>query len=122
MNAINSPNVSPQSDLTVTYVLAELLERLERSRVPVDGSQYRAVVAHLMDELAVVAPEAGLRALLDNHPAAAELYENINYLHAGLCRSELDASLAAEQQAKHAITRAMNQAPGRSDHSPLTQP
>ena len=122
MNAIQTPNVPPQNDLTVTHVLAELLERLEHSRVPVDGGQYRTVVAHLVDELGVVEPGTALRALLDNHPAAAELYENINYQHAGLCRSELNAALAAEQQAKNAIVRAMRKATDGPDKSPPTQP
>jgi DNA-directed RNA polymerase specialized sigma24 family protein len=51
-----------------------------------------------------------LGALLDTHPAAAELYENVNYQYAGLCRSALDASLAAEQLAKEALNRAMGKA------------
>jgi hypothetical protein len=52
-----------------------------------------------------------LHALLDSHPAAAEVYENVNYQYAGLCRSPLDPGLAAEQQARQAIARAM-QRPG----------
>lgn len=36
-----------------------------------------------------------------------EVYENMNYQHAGLCRSALDVSLAAEGAAKEAIARAM---------------
>ena len=112
MNATQSH--SRKTDLTVTHVLARLLERLERSAVPVGAEQYRSVVQHLVSELGDVEPGKALGALLDSHPAAAELYENVNYQHAGLCRSQLDASLAAEQQAKQVLDRAMRQAMNRS--------
>ena len=49
-------------------------------------------------------------ALLDAYPAAAELYENVNYRHAGLCRSPLDFALRAELTAKEIIDRAMRRA------------
>jgi hypothetical protein len=106
---------SLKTDLTVTHVLAELLERLERSAVPVGAEQYRSVVQHLVNELGEVAPGTALGALLDTHPAAAELYENVNYQYAGLCRSALDASLAAERQAKEVLDRAMSRAMNRSN-------
>ena len=105
MNAIH-PHPH-KTDLTVTHVLAELLERLEHSAVPVGPEQYRSEVLHLVDELGDVEPGVALGALLDTHPAAAELYENVNYQYAGLCRSELDASLVAELKAKEAIEKAM---------------
>ena len=107
-----------KTDLTVTHVLAAILERLERSAVPVGAEQYRSVVQHLVNELGDVEPGAALGALLDTHPAAAELYENVNYQYAGLCRSALDASLAAEQEAKEVMARAMN----RSNTSPKEDP
>ena len=112
MNA-TKPNAH-KTDLTVTPVLAQLLERLERSAVPVGAEQYRSVVQHLVNELGDVEPGTALGALLDSHPAAAELYENVNYQHAGLCRSALDASLAAELQAKEVLDRAMRSALNRS--------
>lgn len=111
MNA-TQPLPSP-TDLTVTHVLAELLERLEHSAEPVGPEQYRSVAAHLVDALGHVAPGGELGALLDTHPAAAELYENVNYQYAGLCRSPLDRSLDAEQQARQAIARAMRQPPNQ---------
>ncbi|MDB5932434.1 MAG: hypothetical protein JWR60_4141 [Polaromonas sp.] len=109
---------SRKTDLTVTHVLAELLERLECSAVPVGAEQYRSVVQHLATELGDVEPGQALAALLDTHPAAAELYENVNYQYAGLCRSALDASLAAERQAKEVLDRAMRPAPNRSNTLP----
>ena len=109
MNA-TKPN-SSRADLTVIHTLAQLLERLERSAVPVGPEQYRSVVLHLIDEFDDVQADDRLRALLDTHPAAAELYENLNYRHAGLCRSPLDSSLAAEMKAREAIARAKGAPP-----------
>jgi hypothetical protein len=98
---------SPSTSLTVTHVLAELLERLEHSQEPVGPEQYLSVVNHLVEAFDSAPPGAELGALLDTHPAAAELYENMNYQYAGLCRSPLENSLSAEQQARQVIERAM---------------
>ncbi|HVZ43135.1 MAG TPA: hypothetical protein VHA82_04935 [Ramlibacter sp.] len=87
-------------------VLARVLERLERSPVRVDADQYRAVIQHLAGELANVPHDAGLEAVLESFPSAAELYENLNYGHAGLCRSPLESSLAAEVAARGIIASA----------------
>jgi hypothetical protein len=107
MKATNTPAAkTAKSDLAVTQVLAHLLERLDQSRVPVGAEQYRSVVMHLVEEFRDVESGPGLGRLLDHYPAAAELYENLNYQYAGLCRSGLDASLAAEIAAKDAIARA----------------
>lgn len=108
-------NPSPKTDLAVTQVLAQLLERLEHSAVPVGAEQYRSVVEHLVHEFEDVAPGADLGRLLDAYPAASEVYENLNYQHAGLCRSALDASLAAEIGAREAIARAMGSAQTNKD-------
>jgi hypothetical protein len=111
-----------KTDLTVTHVLADLLERLECSAEPVGAEQYRSVVQHLVDELGDIEPGMALGALLDTYPAAAELYENVNYQYAGLCRSALDASLAAEREAKEALNRAMGRATNRSTNQPKEDP
>ena len=58
--------------------------------------------------------DPALHTLLDSYPAASELYENVNYRYAGLCRSPLDWALGAEQQARQAIERAMRQ-PNQGD-------
>ena len=94
---------------TDAALIAQLLERLERSGRP-DADQYRQVVQRLAHELGRVQGPDALDALLSASPAAAELYENLNYEHAGLCRSLLDASLAAELSAREAIARAMRPA------------
>jgi hypothetical protein len=120
MNATKSQ--SPKTSLAVTHVLAELLERLEHSTQPVAAGQYRSVVMHLINEFAEVEPGLALRTLLDTHPAASELYENVNYQHAGLCRSALDAAIAAESQARQAISRAMSRVANPSTIQPKEDP
>ena len=115
---MNATKHARKTDLTVTHVLAELLERLDRSAEPVGAEQYRSVVQHLLSEFGAVEPGKALGELLDSHPAAAELYENANYQHAGLCRSALDASLAAEQQARTIIALAMRRAAPPSNLQP----
>jgi hypothetical protein len=103
---------APKANLMVTHVLAELLERLERSTAPVGAGQYQLVVQRLQAQLLDAQPSYALQALLETHPAAAELYENVNYQHAGLCRSSLDASAAAEQQARAWIAQARQKPSG----------
>ena len=110
---MNHP-LSPQSPArpTVVQTLAHLLERLERSPVPIDPAQYRTVVLHLVQEFGAVKPDGTLDAVLDSYPAAAELYENLQYQHAGLCRSALEFSMNAEMRANDVIDtarRAANQ-------------
>ncbi|MDM0103380.1 hypothetical protein QTH97_00435 [Variovorax sp. J22R24] len=114
MNATHTP--AHKTDLAVTHVLAQLLERLEHSAVPVGAEQYRSVVMHLVNEFRDVEPGAQLGQLLDAYPAAAEVYENMNYQYAGLCRSALDSSLSAEMAAKSAIERAMHGAGPEASH------
>ncbi|HZY17566.1 MAG TPA: hypothetical protein VFE82_03745 [Ramlibacter sp.] len=87
--------------------LVQVLRKLERSRVPVDPEQYRSLVTHIADELRNHPRDAGLEALLTAVPELAELYENLQYEHAGLCRSPLDAAVGAEQAARDAIAAAM---------------
>ena len=103
---------SARAALTNAQILSDLLERLDRSEVPVDAGQYRSVVLHLVHEIGDAGSGAELSVLLDSHPAAAELYENLNYEYAGLCRSSLDSSLAAEKLARAAIERAMRRPAG----------
>jgi hypothetical protein len=43
--------------------------------------------------------------MLTSLPAAAEVWENLHYAHAGLCRRDLDAAMAAETAARLAIAR-----------------
>lgn len=86
-------------------LLAQLLQRLDQSREVVDGAQYRLVAQRLASGLEQADHES-VQALLALSPSAAELYENMQYAHAGLCRSPLDAALAAETAARRAIAAA----------------
>lgn len=91
--------------------MAILLERLERQPRAASAEQYRDVVVRMGQLLAEAEPGDALNALLAVAPATAEIYENQQYAHAGLCRSPLDASLAAEKAAVAAIARAGHKAP-----------
>ncbi len=91
-------------------MLARMLERLDRSSEAVDPLQYRGVVAHLSEVLRTVPHDAALEAVLSASPATAELYENLQYEHAGLCRSPLDTALEAELGARAAIDAARRKA------------
>jgi len=94
------------ADLVVVAALAGLLGRLEGSTVAVSPDQYRDVVVRLSQALEAAAGHAGLPAVLDAHPAATQVYENLQYQHAGLCRSALDSALSAEMRAVAAIDKA----------------
>jgi len=91
-------------------MLARVLERLDRSSEAVDPQQYRGVVEHLSEVLRTAPQDAGLDALLEASPATAELYENLQYQHAGLCRSPLEQALNAELAARSAIDAARRSA------------
>lgn len=99
------PASSPPANLAVATMLSQLLERLEHTAWPFGAEQYRSIVRHLAEELTEVAGDTQLTTLLDAYPAAAELYENLNYRHAGLCRSPLEPALRAELQARQVIDR-----------------
>jgi hypothetical protein len=100
----------------VVLMLASLLERLERMPGPIVARQYRWVAQRLAEELQRSPDDERLRAMLDAMPAAATVWENLHYAHAGLCRQDLDAALAAEQAASRLIAqarRAAGPAPAR---------
>lgn len=91
-------------------MLARMLERLDHSSVAVDPQQYRGVVEHLSEVLRAMPHDAALEAVLDASPATAELYENLQYQHAGLCRSPLETSLNAELAARAVVDAARRSA------------
>ena len=82
--------------------LLERLERLPRGAAP---AQYRDVVLKVQGLLGEAEPGAALDAVLTALPAVAELYENLHYAHAGLCRSPLEAALDAELAAKASLAK-----------------
>jgi hypothetical protein len=100
-------------------VLAGLLERLERRPGRIDADAHRTVVERLGRALAAPElPADALDAVLGAHPAAAQLYENLHYAHAGLLRSPLEAAVAAERQARELLERVARVKPSSSPASP----
>jgi hypothetical protein len=86
--------------------MAGLLERLENQPSSASAEQYRSVARQVAALLAQAEPDEHLNALLAAAPATAELYENLRYSAAGLCRAPLETALNAELAATAAIARA----------------
>jgi hypothetical protein len=91
--------------LLTLFTLAQLLERFDRSST-VDATQYQSIVKKLIVELKRVEHDETLKRLMDVFPSLSELYENLNYEAAGLCRSHLEASIEAEAAARAVMVRA----------------
>jgi hypothetical protein len=91
--------------LETVIALARLLERVESSPARVDADQYRRLVTQLTAALSDDLPAQALDAILAAHPAAAELYENLHYRHAGLSRVSLERSVASERLASRLIAQ-----------------
>lgn len=94
-----------RTNLEILAMLAGLFERIERRADRLDPDQYQALVERLKRALAADLPAEGLEAVLTLHPAVAELYENLNYAQAGLCRSPLGPAISAETAARDALAR-----------------
>jgi len=100
------PEATPFTGAFKTAItLAELLQRVEAVPATIGASQYRALVQHLDALLQRLPPGAGLQRLLDTFPAAAMVYENRQYAHAGLCRAPLEESLNSELAARNLIEK-----------------
>jgi hypothetical protein len=97
---MNTSSVTLNKNLVL---LAQILERLEQSGRTIDADQYRVLVSRITEELKATPHDAGLDAVLENFRTVSELYENLNYEHAGLCRSALESGLTAEAAACSAI-------------------
>jgi hypothetical protein len=109
MKVLQSPQIPAR--LTVVVALAQLLQRLEGSTVPVDPAQYRAVAGKLAEALREAPADDALQAVLGAFPAASDVYENLHYAHAGLCRAPLEFALQAELKARELLAKA-----GRAAH------
>src|SRR4249919_960281 len=62
--------------------LARLLQRLEGGALRISAGQYRQLIGQLQKALADPMPADALGVILDAHPAASEVYENLHYEHA----------------------------------------
>jgi hypothetical protein len=85
--------------------LAQLLQALEGQGHAADPHQYRLLVEKLGAKLREHQGHAALPRLLDHFPAAGEVYENLQYAHAGLCRAPLEASLVSELATRDLLSR-----------------
>ncbi len=105
-----TPSIEPlHTRLETLIALARLLERVEASSRAVGAGQYRSLVRQIEALLSAPLPGPALRAILDAHPATAEIWENLNYATSGLSRSPLDRSVATETLATqliHKVARA----------------
>ena len=82
--------------LDALIALAHLLDRLEKQPLKASPDQYRLLVQRIQDELLIVRFDPQLEAVLTAFPGAAEIYENLSYEWAGLCRSPLEFSARTE--------------------------
>jgi len=100
------PEAAPfTGDFRTAITLAELLQRVESAAARVGAGQYRQLVLHLGQLLDALPPGEQLQQLLATFPAAATVYENLHYGHAGLCRAPLEQSLNSELVARQLIER-----------------
>lgn len=102
-----APTSAPLASVeaAILETLAHALEFSERRPGVMDADRYRSLVARLRLALRQASSDIDLSALLAAYPATAEVYENMNYEVAGLCRSPLEAALRAELQARDLIER-----------------
>ncbi|MEO5734876.1 MAG: hypothetical protein ABIN96_11465 [Rubrivivax sp.] len=92
--------------LSTLASLAALLERLEHEPGSASPLQYRQLSEQITRVLSQTDSDPHLHALLALAPATSQLYENLRYPHAGLCRSPLEQALTAEMAAATAIAKA----------------
>ena len=103
--SIVTPQQLPPS-LASLVSLAALLERLELQPSSASPQQYQQLAKQVAALLEQAEPDLYLDALLTVAPASAQIYENLRYEHAGLCREPLEAALNAELAARAAIDKA----------------
>ena len=96
---------SIRSRLETVFALAHLLERVEAGTVGASAEGYRQLVSQLQSALAEAMPVDALRSILHAHPAAAEVYENLHYAHAGLSLASLELSVTSELLARQELAR-----------------
>ena len=95
--------------LQTLAAMASLLQRLDATPRSASAQQYRDVALQVQRLLAEAEPGALLDSLLAAYPATAEVYENLNYAHAGLCRTALEPALNAEMAATALLARIARQ-------------
>jgi hypothetical protein len=94
-----------QERIAALVRLVTVLQHFESGRLPFDAGQYHSIAKQVTTALQRNAGSPALQAVLDASPIAAELYENLHYAQAGLARSPLEQSVAAELEATHLLAR-----------------
>jgi hypothetical protein len=103
---MSSPNVdSIRESVHTAFWLAHLLEYMEHHGGAFDAQGYRNVVSRLQELLQGPLPEAALAAVLRRYRSAAEVFENLNYAHAGLSCASLECKVLSEVLAARLIQR-----------------
>jgi|SRR5450755_399060 hypothetical protein len=97
---------SLKTRLETVIALARLLDRVEASARSIGADSYQALIGQLKAALLAELPEPALEAILNAHPATAEVYENLHYAQSGLSRHSLERSVATEMLASQAIRKA----------------
>lgn len=97
---------SVRTRIETVVALAGLLQRVETGPARIDAGQYRLLVEHLKAALAEELPGDALDKILAAFPAAADVYENLHYAHAGLSRASLERSVSSEMLAAKVIAQA----------------
>lgn len=85
----------PASSLEAIIELSSRLDWLERQSGQVIADEYQIVVARLKRLLALGLPKYVIDPVLDAHPTAAELYENLTYSQLGLSRAPLRMAIGS---------------------------
>ena len=85
----------PASCLEAIIELSSRLEWLERQSGMDIADEYQIVVARLKRLLALGLPKYVVDPVLNAHPAAAELYENLTYSQLGLSRAPLRMAIGS---------------------------
>ncbi|MGB7301360.1 MAG: hypothetical protein WA888_10685 [Burkholderiaceae bacterium] len=87
----------------VLGLLCGTLQHLESLGSSIDPKQFKLVVTRLTDMLATVNVDDDVRGLLALYPAAAELYENLQYSRDGLCLHAPEVAAQTERAAQQVI-------------------
>jgi hypothetical protein len=109
---MNSPSIRTRLERVVA--LAYLLECVEAGTARTDADGYRQLVLRLQAALSEDIHADALQVILNAHPAAGQVFENMHYEHSGLFRAPLERSVSSEQLAKQVLERVARVAKTRS--------
>lgn len=83
--------------------LCAALQLLESGARGIDPDQYQLIVQKISRVLLASPVDAGAMTILKHYPAAAELYENLNYWQGGLVLHDPKRARRAARAARQAI-------------------